>query len=1543
MPKNALKIPIVLCLILLVQSVCSSPSKSKFVDVSVVAPWAPTPLIIEASEYFADKADEGKFWEFVESLPNDIYEKTDKQHYDTSIELASKIVSNVQLSLIKFALSIRNFSPKLQAYKQLWQAALNFGCSIKDKDGAVVLIGGKCVSDPSLLRDAIESCHPAKAGVSAPSIQEFDHIYPSPSSPSHCSTAFLYATIGTQAFVNFHKYLSQAAAAGDVKYVFRHSWPGAREEEEKAHQDMLLQGYGVELAIKNMEYKAVDDRHKEGEAGSSLEDDLEDEVGGFDFKTLLQRKPNLEVELLSFRDRLLSEAKSDEGTDIKVWALKDLGIQASQRILQADEPLRLIRDLSHNLPAVVSSISRMRVNASVRAELENNRNFIQPGANMVHVNGRQLQKDDMNPFSLYRFIRHEINVIEKFMQLGMDSRSTKKILYAPAEQMEGGGSTFKIDVKNDNFVMWMNDLEKDDMYRQWPRSLDTLLQRGWPGQLRFIARNIWTAIFLVDPSDMQSLTFLSWAFEQMEQQLPVRFGVAFKYSKSLDEQWEASPRNAESEDEAEELGDAVILHRLFRALHLGHGGRAAWSFLAIYAEGMQTAGKASKSEVRKDSFKRAAKMFRAQYRDADGKLMRAKYKPSLLNSTHDAFLKKSTEFVERSGLSLTEPVCVLNGNVLAGQALDPNQFHYMLQMQMMVLQRMAYFGQLDERRDLHNQIINHNGKAHRRFHAQIVSGPATSRQMLKAEVSTKTMEDLDRIPFFLCGKDDGSMRGVTHIVALDLSSKIGRDLLVASAKRMSQTSSDRCKRVRLAYLDNSEGSPEAEGAFSVLVEAIRSMKNDKDKGNKFLELCRTIVKLLDESAWSTAQAHEEVKTLMEAAEKSKEGGLSKADMKRMISDWFQLTAGESAVSTSGRVFKVTADVAFRMGDFVLAEDTEWNDRSKHVSSVLDVASFSISSDKVTSEYISSIALLGSNMIGIERNDNIQRTDQEANRQWTSRMTGFKVGPEDSILQVLAFIDPLCAEAQRLSPMLMALADAFGAHIHVILNPVAEVGSLPIKGYYRYVLKPQLEFDEEGKLVSNTRATFSNLPMSKLLSMIIHPPDAWFVSASQAVHDIDNILLEKLSAHETVLSAVYRLDHILVTGHCIDDRREPPAGLQLNLNLLDEHAAKGKSKLVSDTLVMSNLGYYQLKARPGIFNLTMAEGKSSEIYEIEDKGNFGSSRVISVLSWEPDAFPTSVRKRKGQESKSLQDAKGGRDGDGSVWSSLSNWFSGDSATAEQAVTDKSGEDTIHVFSLASGHLYERFLKIMMLSVVRNTKSHVKFWLLQNFLSPQFKAFIPRMAKNFGFDYELVTYKWPSWLHEQTEKQRIIWGYKILMLDVLFPLSVPKIIYIDSDQVVRSDLKQLWDMNLRGRPYAYTPFCDDKREIEGYRFWKQGFWQTHLGDMKYHISALYVVDLNRFRAIGAGDELRVVYSQLSRDPNSLANLDQDLPNYAQHSVPIFSLPQEWLWCETWCSNSTKVKAKTIDLCNNPMTKEPKLDQARRIIGEWEELDKTISSLE
>lgn len=50
------------------------------------------------------------------------------------------------------------------------------------------------------------------------------------------------------------------------------------------------------------------------------------------------------------------------------------------------------------------------------------------------------------------------------------------------------------------------------------------------------------------------------------------------------------------------------------------------------------------------------------------------------------------------------------------------------------------------------------------------------------------------------------------------------------------------------------------------------------------------------------------------------------------------------------------------------------------------------------------------------------------------------------------------------------------------------------------------------------------------------------------------------------------------------------------------------------------------------------------------------------------------------------------------------------------------------------------------------------------------------------------------------------------------------------------------------------CAESTVAEGYlaacvhvacRFWKTGFWKQHLGDKPYHISALYLIDLVRFR--------------------------------------------------------------------------------------------------
>ena len=82
------------------------------------------------------------------------------------------------------------------------------------------------------------------------------------------------------------------------------------------------------------------------------------------------------------------------------------------------------------------------------------------------------------------------------------------------------------------------------------------------------------------------------------------------------------------------------------------------------------------------------------------------------------------------------------------------------------------------------------------------------------------------------------------------------------------------------------------------------------------------------------------------------------------------------------------------------------------------------------------------------------------------------------------------------------------------------------------------------------------------------------------------------------------------------------------------------------------------------------------------------------------------------------------------------------------------EAVHVFSLASGQLYERLLKVMMLSVSKRISGPVKFWLLENFLSPDLKADAQIMAQRLGFEVAFVSYKWPAWLRNQTEQQRCV---------------------------------------------------------------------------------------------------------------------------------------------------------------------------------------------
>ena len=101
-----------------------------------------------------------------------------------------------------------------------------------------------------------------------------EHFYPSEHSAAHVPTAVLYGQIGSAEFIAFDAELRKEAAAGSLRYALRHL-PAPSEKT------VALQGWSAELALKNMEYKAVD----ESQAGAQELRMPGDEEEGILFRT----------------------------------------------------------------------------------------------------------------------------------------------------------------------------------------------------------------------------------------------------------------------------------------------------------------------------------------------------------------------------------------------------------------------------------------------------------------------------------------------------------------------------------------------------------------------------------------------------------------------------------------------------------------------------------------------------------------------------------------------------------------------------------------------------------------------------------------------------------------------------------------------------------------------------------------------------------------------------------------------------------------------------------------------------------------------------------------------------------------------------------------------------------------------------------------------------------------------------------------------------------------------------------------------------------
>ncbi|XP_069927139.1 UDP-glucose:glycoprotein glucosyltransferase 1 isoform X2 [Oryctolagus cuniculus] len=1474
---------------------------SKAVTTSLTTKWFSTPLLLEASEFLAEDSQE-KFWNFVEASQNirsSDHHGTDYSYYQAVLEAAFQFLSPLQQNLLKFCLSLRSYSATIQAFQQIAADELpSEGCS------SFFSVQGKKTCD----FDALETLLLTASERPKPLLFKGDHRYPSSNSES--PVVIFYSEIGSEEFSNFHHQLISKSNAGEINYVLRHYVSNPKKEP------VYLSGYGVELAIKSTEYKAKDDTQVKGtEVNTTVigENDPIDEVQGFLFGKLRDLHPDLSGQLKELRKHLVES--TNEMAPLKVWQLQDLSFQTAARILAAPVELALVvmKDLSQNFPTKARAITKTAVSPELRAEVEENQKYfkgtlgLHPGDSAIFINGLHIDLDTQDIFSLFDTLRNEARVMEGLHRLGIEGLSLHNILKLNIQPSE---SDYAVDIRNPA-VAWVNNLEVDSRYSSWPSNLQELLRPTFPGVIRQIRKNLHNMVFMVDPAHETTSELINTAEMFLSNHIPLRIGFIFVVNDS------------EDVDGMQDAGVAVLRAYNYVAQEVDHY-HAFQTLTHIYNK-VRTGEKVKVEHV--------VSVLEKKYPYVEVNSILG------IDSAYDQSRKEARGYYEQTGVGPL-PVVLFNGMPFEREQLDPDELETITMHKILettnFFQRAVYLGELSHDQDVVEYIMNQPNVVPR-INSRILTAQrvyldlTASNNFFVDDYARFTVLDsqgksaaIANSMNYLTKKDESFIRPVTFWVVGDFDSSSGRQLLYDAIKHQKSSNN-----VRISMINN----PSAEITYKdtqisrAIWAALQTQTSNVAKN--------FITKMAKQETAEALAAGADIKEFSvggmdfglfkEVFESSKLDFILSHAM--YCKDVLKLKKGQRAVISNGRIIGPLEDnELFNQDDFHLLENIILKTSGQKIKS--HIQQLRVEEDVASDLVMKVDALLSAQPKGEARIEY---------QFFEEKHSAIKLKPKEgeTYFDVLAVIDPVTREAQRLTPLLLVLAQLLNVNLRVFMNCQSKLSDMPLKSFYRYVLEPEISFSADNSFAKGPIAKFLDMPQSPLFTLNLNTPESWMVESVRTPYDLDNIYLEEV---DSIVAAEYELEYLLLEGHCYDvTTGQPPRGLQFTLGT-------STNPVIVDTIVMANLGYFQLKANPGAWILRLRKGRSEDIYRIYSHDGTDSppdaDEVVVILNnFKSKIIKVKVQKKADMVNEDLL-SDGTNENESGFWDSFKWGFTGGQKT-EDAKQDK--DDIINIFSVASGHLYERFLRIMMLSVLKNTKTPVKFWFLKNYLSPTFKEFIPYMANKYNFQYELVQYKWPRWLHQQTEKQRIIWGYKILFLDVLFPLVVDKFLFVDADQIVRTDLKELRDFNLDGAPYGYTPFCDSRREMDGYRFWKSGYWASHLAGRKYHISALYVVDLKKFRKIAAGDRLRGQYQGLSQDPNSLSNLDQDLPNNMIHQVPIKSLPQEWLWCETWCDDASKKRAKTIDLCNNPMTKEPKLQAAVRIVPEWQDYDQEIKQLQ
>jgi len=237
-----------------------------------------------------------------------------------------------------------------------------------------------------------------------------------------------------------------------------------------------------------------------------------EEVGGFLFDKLQELHPELSEKLDKFQNYLTTEKGKQAGFEaLKAWQVQELGLQASHYTTLQDNILESLLDISGNFPSRAGSLSSIRVPNEFKKSISQNQKLIQSHFNLDEgegaflLQGNQIDPDSLDLFTFMDTLKVELDLMESLRSIYSDIPQTRTKLNSYLRIGNRGTSDpdLALDLR-DSSIYWINDLEKDEDYEDWPEDLTQLFFRMGGIMLRPVRRNVFNLLLSLDPEDVDN-------------------------------------------------------------------------------------------------------------------------------------------------------------------------------------------------------------------------------------------------------------------------------------------------------------------------------------------------------------------------------------------------------------------------------------------------------------------------------------------------------------------------------------------------------------------------------------------------------------------------------------------------------------------------------------------------------------------------------------------------------------------------------------------------------------------------------------------------------------------------------------------------------------------------------------------------------------------------------------------------------------------------------------------------------------------------------